>query len=187
MAGGTMKTLILIIILLTSTICYSQNKPFILQPDGTYKTTDEVVTSYLHDMNTLDYQDSTLIELQRQIKDKQGKIAALDSISKELSGQLNRCTESNEGKDSLIHKLMQPVEVPVNVSFLSWDGFTVNAITSYAFSRAALLKPIVSVLEYGLSFEFGFSVLNKLRFALEPIYFIGNQFKIQAKLGYKLF
>ena len=82
---------------------------------------------------------------------------------------------------------MQPVEVPVNASFLSWDGFTVNAITSYAFSRAALLKPIVSVLEYGLSFEFGFSVLNKLKFALEPIYFIGNQFKIQAKLGYKLF
>lgn len=201
-----MKKLICILIVLIASLwlsylSYGQSKPFtylapgtkITTPDGIttiltnggYLTTDAVVTAYLHDMNYLDYSDSLIIELNRQIKDKKSEITALDSIKDEQNKKIKRREESIAGKDSLIHVLMKPVEI--GGSFVKWEGFRVNLISSYAFTKENLLQPIIRALEYGISTTFGFDVLNKISLSLEPIYFIGSQFKIQAKIGLKLF
>jgi len=179
--------LIIVILLVWVKLIHTQTKPFTLQPDGTYKTTDEVVTSYLHDLNELDILDSILIEKDRQIAFKKAEILKLDSIITIDSINAVRGNAIVARKDSLIHQLMQPVELQTSSSFIKWEGFWVNAIGSFAFTRENLLQPIIKSLEYGISATFGFNILNKLSLGLEPIYFIGSQFRLQAKIGWKIF
>lgn len=203
-----MKTIILILLIILITPCIplslrgnvllAQKKPFTYLPPGTtitikgvttslpdggYLTNDGVVTAYLHDMNELDYLDSVKIEYERQLKDDKGEISALDSSKKEVYGQLNRCIESNKGKDALIKQLMEPVKLP----FIVWDGFYLNIGTAYSFDIQTIQNQILKTLKYFISVDFAFKVLDRFRLAIEPILPIGDKFKLQAKVGYKIF
>lgn len=197
-----MKTTIITIFLISAIWSYSQQKPFTYLPPGTiitingvsttltegaYLTSDKVVTAYLHDMNTLDYQDSLIIEQNRQIADNKHIISAQDSIIQVQNKRIAWRDSSLVFKDSLIKTLLLPVKVKESSSVLQFEGFWSHLVGTYGLTRDNILKPFWSAVEWGISTEVGFRVLNTVRLAVEPIYFIGSQFKIQAKLGYKIF
>ena len=72
-------------------------------------------------------------------------------------------------------------------SFITWDGFYLNFIPAYIFDPAYVSNQIVKTLKYAISCEFTFKVIDKFKLAIEPILPIGDKFRIQGKIGYKLF
>lgn len=73
------------------------------------------------------------------------------------------------------------------ISFISWDGFYINGMTYYVFDPATISNQIVKTLRYAISGEFTFKVMGLLKFSLESVLPIGDKFRVNAKVGYKLF
>lgn len=78
-------------------------------------------------------------------------------------------------------------EVKKESPFLSWDGFYINFIPAYVLNPAYISNQVVKTLKYAISADFTFKVLDKFKLAIEPILPIGDKFRIQGKIGYRLF
>jgi hypothetical protein len=111
-------------------------------------------------------------------------LSDMDSANRMQIKSLTLANEKADEQLDLFKKREAKMEIP---PLVSWDGFYLCGISYYIFDPGNISNQFIKVLKWALSGEFNFKILDKLKLVLEPMLPIGDKFRIQAKVGWRLF